>query len=231
MKKVILTTAAFVLVGGGAAYAAIGGNSDKSNTTENEEPQTHEQVKVENTSTDEFTESKTLSEVIDVDDLNADVVEDNTHKRVIVFKDDNGHPKAKSILIKDTSRLKVIDFGKGKVFDEVIEGTADSEHADNASEKKEANQKAEEHANKDNDKGSTKEETSSIEEMDEYKTIGEHVDVNKYDVNVVEDNSNKRIILLNDGDSKPAYKTIYIKNKNMLKIIDLNGGMIYKGTI
>lgn len=239
MKKVILTTAALVLVGGGAAYAAIGGNSDKTTTEADATTKTHEEVKVADTSIDDFTEAKALSEVVDVDELNAEVVEDNDHKRVIVLKDSNGHPKAKSIFIKDDSRLKVIDFDKGKVFDDIIGDTADDAKADDTSKEKENNHKAEDRADKDNDKSSAEEETkkeskdenSDVEGMDEYKTIGEHVDVDKYDAKVVEDNSNKRIILLNDDHSKPEYKTIYIKDKKFLKIIDLNGGMVYKGTI
>lgn len=239
MKKVILTTAALVLVGGGAAYAAIGGNSDKTTTEADATTKTHEEVKVADTSIDDFTEAKALSEVVDVDELNAEVVEDNDHKRVIVLKDSNGHPKAKSIFIKDDSRLKVIDFDKGKVFDDIIGDTADGAKADDTSKEKENNHKAEDRADKDNDKSSAEEETkkeskdenSGVEGMDEYKTIGEHVDVDKYDAKVVEDNSNKRIILLNDDHSKPEYKTIYIKDKKFLKIIDLNGGMVYKGTI
>ncbi|HLR02095.1 MAG TPA: hypothetical protein VK111_05055 [Virgibacillus sp.] len=239
MKKVILTTAALVLVGGGAAYAAIGGNSDKTTTEADATTKTHEEVKVADTSIDDFTEAKALSEVVDVDELNAEVVEDNDHKRVIVLKDSNGHPKAKSIFIKDDSRLKVIDFDKGKVFDDIIGDTADDAKADDTSKEKENNHKAEDRADKDNDNSSAEEETkkeskdenSDVEGMDEYKTIGEHVDVDKYDAKVVEDNSNKRIILLNDDHSKPEYKTIYIKDKKFLKIIDLNGGMVYKGTI
>src|SRR5699024_7066785 len=264
MKKVILTTAALVTVGGGAAYAAIGGNSDKTTTEADATTKTHEEVKVADTSIDDFTEAKALSEVVDVDELNAEVVEDNDHKRVIVLKDSNGHPKAKSIFIKDDSRLKVIDFDKGKVFDDIIGDTADDAKADDTSKEKENNHKAEDRADKDNDNSSDEEETkkqnkqkaedsaekdndnssaeeetkkeskdenSDVEGMDEYKTIGEHVDVDKYDAKVVEDNSNKRIILLNDDHSKPEYKTIYIKDKKFLKIIDLNGGMVYKGTI
>src|SRR5699024_910303 len=229
MKKVILTTAALVLVGGGAAYAAIGGNSDKTNTVDNSVENTHEKVKVEHVSTNDFPEIEAISEVVDVDKPNAEAVEDNNHKRVIVFKDDNGHPIAKSIFIKNDSRLKVIDFDKGKVFDDVIKETADNAKTDHVSKENEDNHKAEEH--KDNGKNTSTEETSNIEDIVEYKTIGDHVDVDKYDVKVVEDNTNKRIILLSDGHSKPAYKTIYIKNKNMLKIIDLNGGLVYNGTI
>src|SRR5699024_10953315 len=200
---------------------------------------THEEVKVADTSIDDFTEAKALSEVVDVDELNAEVVEDNDHKRVIVLKDSNGHPKAKSIFIKDDSRLKVIDFDKGKVFDDIIGDTADDAKADDTSKEKENNHKSEDRADKDNDKSSAEEETkkeskdenSGVEGIDEYKKQGEHVDVDQYDAKVVEDNSNKRIILLNDDHSKPEYKTIYIKDKKFLKIIDLNGGMVYKGTI
>jgi len=247
MKKVILTTAALVLVGGGVTYAAVGGNSNK--TTAEDTPSNHEEVKVENESIKDFTEYNALSDAIDLDGLKADVLEDNGNKRVIMLKDDNGHPRAKSIFIKDDSRLKVIDFNKGKVFDDVIGDKAEEAKTDdNASNKKadepktEKTDKAEDNnkeaVNKDTDKSeketekaSEKEDTSKVDKMDEYKTIADHVDVSKYDVRVVEDNSNKRIMLLNDDNKKPEYKTIYIKHKNMLKIIDLNGGLVYKGII
>lgn len=188
-------------------------------------------VKVEHASTDDFPEIKAISGVIDVDELDVEAVEDNIHKRVIVFKDDNGQPVAKSILIKDDSRLKVIDFDKGNVFDDVIGDAVDDANTGHVSKENEDHHKAEEHAEKDNEKNTFTEERSDIEDIDEYKTISDHVNVDKYDVKVVEDNTNKRIILLNDGHSKPAYKTIYIKNKNMLKIIDLNGDLVYNGTI
>src|SRR5699024_746747 len=96
---------------------------------------------------------------------------------------------------------------------------------------KEAVNKDTDKSEKETEKASEKEDTSKVDKMDEYKTIADHVDVSKYDVRVVEDNSNKRIMLLNDDNKKPEYKTIYIKHKNMLKIIDLNGGLVYKGII
>ncbi|SFH58379.1 hypothetical protein [Pisciglobus halotolerans] len=39
---------------------------------------------------------------------------------------------------------------------------------------------------------------------------------------IVTDNPNKRVILFEDGHEK-AYKTIFIKNANRLKVIDLQG--------
>lgn len=45
-------------------------------------------------------------------------------------------------------------------------------------------------------------------------------------VQVVEDNPHKRILFIGDDTSQKKYKTIFIKDTNRLKIIDLNGGQI-----
>lgn len=233
MKKVILTTAAFVLVGGGAVYAAYG-NSDKTPVEDDTITNYHEQVKTEHENINDYAEYDTLSDVIDMDGLNAEVVEDNAHKRVILLKDDNGHPVAKSIFIMDDSRLKVIDFDKGKVFDDVI--GEDSADGDNDVSKEEEGQHSAESSDeadteKNSDKVSVEDESTDFEGMDEYATIAKKVDVDKYEVKVVEDNPYKRIILLEDANGNPDYKTIFIKNKSMLKIIDLHGGLVFHGAI
>lgn len=240
MKKVILTTAAIVLVGGGVTYAAVG--NDKTTVEDSTLPENHEKMELDNVSTDHFTETDALSGVVNMDSLNAEVVKDNKHKRVILLKDDNGHPKVKSIFVKYDSRLKVIDFDKGKIVDEVIGGAADAKTDDDVSTEMESNDNAGDTEEADIEKNDTKgvskeesspekEESNTLEGMDEYSVIAEHVDVDKYAAKVVEDNANKRVMLLNDDNRKPEYKTIYIKHKNMLKIIDLNGGLVHKGTI
>ncbi|WP_080875671.1 hypothetical protein [Oceanobacillus timonensis] len=50
-------------------------------------------------------------------------------------------------------------------------------------------------------------------------------------VQVIEDNPYKRILFIGDADEQKKYKTIYIKDTNRLKIIDLNGGQIFNEII
>ncbi|WP_152655927.1 hypothetical protein [Oceanobacillus sp. CFH 90083] len=48
------------------------------------------------------------------------VVEDNPHKRILFIGDENNQKKYKTIFIKDTSRLKIIDLNGGLIFNEII---------------------------------------------------------------------------------------------------------------
>src|SRR5699024_1787019 len=54
--------------------------------------------------TADFTEYDVLKDEMDVDNYQADVKVDNAHKRVILFADDNGEKKYKSIYIKKKDR-------------------------------------------------------------------------------------------------------------------------------
>ncbi|MEJ8776727.1 hypothetical protein [Pseudogracilibacillus sp. ICA-222130] len=88
------------------------------------------------------------------------------------------------------------------------------------------------------DEDSTKEETvtetpdtTETYQFEETKIIESKVDMNGLSMDVVEDNPYKRIMLIKDENGHKQYKTIYMKKKNFLKIIDLNGGMMYKGKV
>lgn len=73
---------------------------------------------------------------------------------------------------------------------------------------------------------------SEISEFKESSVIEDEIDVSDLDANIETDNNNKRVILFKDGD-KAVYKTIFIKNKDRLKIIDIGNdkGQIYNETI
>src|SRR5699024_4573702 len=77
--------------------------------------------------------------------------------------------------------------------------------------------------NKNNDKRAKYEEVEVIEE---------HIDIADMDVKVETDNPNKRVLLFSDND-KVMYKTIYIKEKQRLKIIDIyeDNGQIFNEII
>ncbi|WP_217587436.1 hypothetical protein [Lentibacillus saliphilus] len=71
----------------------------------------------------------------------------------------------------------------------------------------------------------------AIEEMPEYETITAHIDLTGLKAKTVEDNPSKRIIIFQNEAGADTYKTIYIKDTNRLKLIELDGGELYNGII
>ena len=73
---------------------------------------------------------------------------------------------------------------------------------------------------------------SEISEFKESSVIEDEIDIADLDAEVETDNNNKRVILFKDGD-KAVYKTIFIKNDDRIKIIDIvdDEGQIYNETI
>lgn len=67
-----------------------------------------------------FPEYSTIEKQIDLTKYDLDVVEDGSHKRVILFTAQNGERDFKSIFTKKTGRLKIISFKDGVLFDDVI---------------------------------------------------------------------------------------------------------------
>jgi len=93
--------------------------------------------------------------------------------------------------------------------------------------------KEEEELQDDQDK--EEEPTNTNEEITDYEeadVIEEQIDVADMDVKIETDNPNKRVLLFSDND-KVMYKTIYIKEKQRLKIIDIyeDKGQIFNETI
>lgn len=58
---------------------------------------------------------------VDMTAYTIDIKEDNPHKRIVLLKDKDGEAKYKSVFIKKPSRMKLIQFGHGVLFDEVID--------------------------------------------------------------------------------------------------------------
>lgn len=67
--------------------------------------------------------------------------------------------------------------------------------------------------------------------LPEYNKTAEVINNQDYTVQTVTDNAGKRILLFVDNTGKEQYKSIFIKDTNRLKIIDLNGGQIFNGII
>src|SRR5699024_957020 len=57
------------------------------------------------------------------------------------------------------------------------------------------------------------------------------IDGEAFDFEVVKDNDEKRILVLKDEDNNQKYKSIYIKNKDWLKVIEFDEGLIYNEQI
>ncbi|MDY0404151.1 hypothetical protein P5G51_000875 [Virgibacillus sp. 179-BFC.A HS] len=80
--------------------------------------------KRENTVEDVTTmpEYSVIKDQIAIDDYQLDVVEDNAHKRIIILKNkDTKHKEYKSIFIKDSGRLKIIQFhDNGLIYNKQI---------------------------------------------------------------------------------------------------------------
>ncbi|WP_052360622.1 hypothetical protein [Oceanobacillus manasiensis] len=121
MKTFVLTTAsALLLTSLGVGYA-FHANPDKTPVSENGTEMNHQKAQMNTEDINDLLEYDTLDDVADADNFNSEVVEDNPHKRIILLKDDNGQPQFKSIFVKDTNRLKIINLNEGLVFNEIIQ--------------------------------------------------------------------------------------------------------------
>src|SRR5699024_2966617 len=164
----------------------------------------------------DFEEFAVIADNIDVDAYEGKVVEDNQEKRVILFEDENGHEQYKTIFVKHKNFVKIISFDEGQIFAGSIDGKA-----------VETENNSEESVEK-----TSKNETQEITKEDaERATVAKHIDLDKYTGKVVEDNSNKRVIDYEDANEHKQYKSIFVKNKNFVKVVEFDGGLIYKGSI
>ncbi|MBO0991816.1 hypothetical protein [Bacillus sp. SD088] len=76
-----------------------------------------------------------------------------------------------------------------------------------------------------------KEESMATDESSENSTINfpeitsleDKIDLEKYQIKIVEDHANKRVLLLENEEGLPMYKSILIKKTKRHKVIDLNG--------
>lgn len=198
--------------------------NDEKDVVKEESKQEKTETKEEKVTADDLTSYKEYSLVkdhINMDKYSGKVAEDNKNKRVIVYRDASGHKQYKSIYVKNKDFVKVIDFNGGLKYEGKVAGDKQAAKAENS--KKETTKKE-----------TVKKETKQvlgdkISSFDEYSTIKNHIDLNKYSAKVVTDNPGNRVIVFKDSNGHQQYKSIYAKKKGFLKIIDLNGGLIYKG--
>ncbi|QKY68425.1 hypothetical protein [Lentibacillus sp. CBA3610] len=61
--------------------------------------------------------------------------------------------------------------------------------------------------------------------------LDEQVDADSYQMQVVENSHNIRIIILKDESGYAQYKSVFEKDKSMIEVIDFDQGMVFKGVI
>lgn len=96
--------------------------------------------------------------------------------------------------------------------------------------------------NNNNDTKENKENTSSendgtianydeFKQLEEFDAINDTIDLEHATLAIVEDNYGKRVLLVTNDKGIETHKTIYIKNKNRLKIIEFDKGQIFNEVI
>ena len=225
MKKIILTIASILLVAGGAVGFTMKATADNTSASETKVKNEQHETQTEEKDTNDFHEYDALKKVVDLNEFTIEEVEDNQNKHVIILKDDQDMPQFKSIYVKNKDRLKVVDFDKGVIFNQALSDT-ENDTNDNKSESNDNNT-----VEKDKEGSKEQKQKSEIEELTEYSILDKKLDMDNLSDEVVKDNDYKRIILLKDENGQPQYKSIYIKNKNRLKVIDLHGGLVYNDKI
>lgn len=209
MKKTLITAvSALMLSAGGAQEATFAHGHQADGQSSYSHVSYSQQVNQDITG---FEEYASIASVIDPSSFTVRVTENNVSNRVILFSDNYGRTQYKSVFVKKTGLLKVINLkGQGVVIETVVKG--DAAPAPEAKPDQKPAQPA-----------------STISSLPEYKTLAAHVDMSGLAPAVVSDNYNNRTILLKDANGRGQYKSIFVKRTNMLKIVDLNGGQIFYG--
>lgn len=139
LKKTMPLLAALTIVTACSNDEAAKNNSEASNNTQ--EPLQAEEQQVilqeneqlteyaqspspENADTSEWAslpEYNTIMEQIDGKDYTFETVTDNEEKRILYMLDGNGRKQYKTVFVKHTNRLKIIQInGGGQIFNEIL---------------------------------------------------------------------------------------------------------------
>lgn len=105
----------------------------------------------------------------------------------------------------------------------LVEGNTHKTQADQGKNGQQDQNKLEEN----NSRGKTEIDSDFLE----HDILDEYVSSDAYQTQIVENNEHKRIIVLNDEGGQPQYKSIFVKETKSLEIIDLDQGMVFKGSI
>ncbi|MEC5425103.1 hypothetical protein QGM71_16580 [Virgibacillus sp. C22-A2] len=115
MKKLLLVVFMGLLL-----TACTDNNDDQTKDSNQEESETTEADKHAG-DIKEMEEYVILDDHIDLESLQMETQEDNSDIRVNFFEDELGEKLYKSVFVKDTNRLKIIDLdGEGLMFDDII---------------------------------------------------------------------------------------------------------------
>ncbi|MYL58608.1 hypothetical protein GLW20_13965 [Virgibacillus halodenitrificans] len=183
-------------------------DEDKDDTAN--EDQDKENNATEDQDVDDFVEFDMVEEQTDIDDDQWQVVEDNDHKRVMIGSNEEGQNQFKSIFIKETNRLKVIDFNGGLVYNGILEDAEDSDSQEDQT---------------------VEEESVEIDDFVEFDIVEEQTGVDEDNMKVVENNPYKRVLLITNENGQQQFKSIFVKETNRLKIIDFQNGLLFNEVI
>ena len=204
MKKTLITAVSALLISTGGASAATFAHADQNANAQSSyshvQHQTNynQQVKTDITGLEEYA---SIASVINPSNFTTRVTEDNVSNRVILFSDNYGRTQYKSVFVKKTGLLKVINLKGGGV---VLQTTI----------KADAPQKPE---------AKPEQPASAITSLPEYKTLASAVDLTALTPVIVSDTYNNRTIVLKDANGQSQYKSVFVKKTGLLKVIHLKG--------
>jgi len=73
-------------------------------------------------------------------------------------------------------------------------------------------------------------QAEDLSSLDEYHLLDTHLNLDNLQTEIVKDQKERVIIFYNlEGHKK--YKSVFVPRKNLLKIIDLNNGLLFKGSL
>ncbi|REB06052.1 hypothetical protein DVB69_14040 [Sporosarcina sp. BI001-red] len=209
MKKTLITAVSALLISAGGAQAATYAHADHNANAQSSYAHVQQnsnygqQVNQDITGLEEYA---SIASVIDPTSFTTRVTEDNVNNRVILFSDNYGRTQYKSVFVKKTGLLKVINLNGGGA---VLVTTVKADTATPAPEVKPV--------------ASSGQSASAISSLPEYKTLAGAVDLTDLTPVIVSDNYNNRTILLKDANGREQYKSVFVKNTGLLKVINLKG--------
>ncbi|MEJ8778223.1 hypothetical protein [Pseudogracilibacillus sp. ICA-222130] len=73
--------------------------------------------------------------------------------------------------------------------------------------------------------------SDDLKALEEFATLEEELDLSEAQIEIIEDNYGKRILLIKDAEGNKTHKSIFAKKVNKLKIIEFDGGQIFNEVI
>lgn len=71
-----------------------------------------------------------------------------------------------------------------------------------------------------------------LAQYEEYEILNEKLDLSTYEAEIETDNSGNRVLIFSEDDGDKAYKSIFVKDEQHLKIVSLKDeGLLYNDVI